>query len=43
MIYHALIECLEDGSTYIQDYNDFYDLLILVDTLGECYRVAMIY
>lgn len=43
MRYKALIECLVDGSTYLQDYEDFYDLIDLADSLGQFYRIAMIY
>ena len=43
MRYYALVECLEDGSTYVQAYNDFYDLIDLFNSLGKSYRIALIY
>lgn len=40
--YYALIE-REDGSTYLQPYCDFYELVELAGYLGDDYRICAIY
>lgn len=40
--YTALIE-REDGSTYTQYYDEFEDLVELVDSLGEGYKICDVY
>ena len=40
--YEALIE-RPDGSTYVQPFNDFYELLELRDTLGDEYLIVEVY
>ena len=40
--YYAVIE-REDGSTYIQGYNEFEDLLDLRDSLGDDYLIVDVY
>lgn len=41
-MYTALVE-RDDGTTYEQRYNDIYDLIDLMDSLGEEYQICDIY
>lgn len=39
----AVVECLYDGTTFVQRYYEFEDLIAFVKSLGKDYKVVDIY